>query len=356
MPQTSSQLPNRRAFTLTELLVVIAIIAMLVALTSVGVMTAMAKARATRIKTELDQIDSAMKAYKEKFGSYPPCNFAFNQSGLTPPEKAARLARIKQHLAMAFPRYDMNKVDPSNSKQKLENDLAQAGLDLENFRPDQALVFWLRGFSPNPLNPILSVNGKQIENNAEVGTVIKRASGFFEFDDTRFVGLTLDTTKLPNPSPSYIPAGLRVTTNPPTATRTFPEWTGGAPPMLYWDASFYEFAAPVTGGSEAQPNTFNTTGVTLFTNAGVATPYWHDRNGNGRTNLNVDENSQETWANPDSYQLIACGGDNKYGNANPPSADARMYPIGKNYDAVAMTDDDNATNFTSKARIGDDKP
>lgn len=355
MPQTSSHLPNRRAFTLTELLVVIAIIAMLVALTSVGVMTAMARAKATAIKTELDQIDSAMKAYKEKFGSYPPCNLAFKDTTVLPAEQNRRLAQVKQHFALAFPRFDTSKVDLANNKLKLENDLRLAGIDLEHVRPDQALVFWLQGFSANPVNPILSINGKQIDNNAEVGVAVKRANAFFEFDTMRLLGYTLDTTTLPNPAPSYFPARVRTSSSPVTATRIFPEWTGGAPPILYWDASFYQLTAPVVGGSEAQPNTFNTTALTVFQNAGVATPYWLDRNANDRTNLNEDVNSQETWANPDSYQLIACGGDAKYGNVNPPSADARMYPKGKNYD-VALADDDNATNFTSKAKIGDDKP
>ena len=57
---------SRRAFTLTELLVVIAIIAVLAAMVSVGVMRALDTAKQTRIKTEVDQLDAAFKAYQGK--------------------------------------------------------------------------------------------------------------------------------------------------------------------------------------------------------------------------------------------------------------------------------------------------
>jgi prepilin-type N-terminal cleavage/methylation domain-containing protein len=364
MPQTNAPLGQRRAFTLTELLVVIAIIAMLVALVSVGVMRAMDTAKATRIKTELDQIDSAMKAYKEKFGSYPPTNLAFNQTsgGVTAAERARRLAVVKQHLAVAFPRYNASQNDPSNNRPKLENDLKWAGIDLENIRPDQALVFWLRGFSPNPLNPILSINNKQIENNSEVGTPIKRANAFFEFDATRLLGVpsgTAPSLSATNPAPSYFPNGIR-TTSDATGATVFPVWQSGGAPIVYFDSSFYEFVAPdYATPLDAQPNTFNTGSFVPFQTAGAAAPYWLDRNNNGSSCLAADQNSQETWANPDSFQLIACGNDGKYGQAGltppMPKMFARMYPSGKYYDP-AQSDDDNATNFSSKARIGDDRP
>ena len=105
-------------------------------------------------------------------------------------------------------------VEPNN-KTKLENDLTWAGIDLQHFRPDQALVFWLQGFSSNPLNPILSINGKQIVNNMEVGNPVPRTNAFFEFDKTRLAGYAIDTslTGLPNPAPSYFPAGTKLTTS-----------------------------------------------------------------------------------------------------------------------------------------------
>ncbi len=341
----------RRGFTLTELLVVIAIIAILASLGTVAVMRALGTARATAIKTELDQIDAAMKRYKETYGSYPPCNLAFRDPTVDAAEQNRRRQAVKQHLAMAFQRYN-----PDDAR--LRRDLEAAGIDLENFRPDQAIVFWLQGFSADPTAPILSVKGLPIDpvSGNEVGTTPqKRTNNFFEFDQTRLAGRTIDTGALPNPAPSYFPVNARYTTST-NPTMAFPVWESGAPPIVYFDSRFYEFAAPVAPSTEARPNQFNLPGTPIFTDAGVAAPYWHDRNGNGSTCANEDFNSQEDWANPDSFQLIAAGGDGKYGQDPPPNDFARRYPSGINYDLVTMTDDDNATNFSSAAKLGDDLP
>ena len=76
---------TRRGFTLTELLVVISIIAILVAMTSLAVVRALGHAKQTRIKVELDQLDMALKAYKQEYGAYPPCDMRVGPSGIPPP-------------------------------------------------------------------------------------------------------------------------------------------------------------------------------------------------------------------------------------------------------------------------------
>ena len=55
--------------------------------------------------------------------------------------------RLRAHIARAFPRYNIA---------NLLNDMKQTGVDIEHTRPDQALVFWLSGFSPDPANPFVS--------------------------------------------------------------------------------------------------------------------------------------------------------------------------------------------------------
>ncbi len=163
MPEPSPHEPApspapRRGFTLTELLVVIAIIAILVSLTSVAVMTAMTKAKQTRIKVELDQIDSALKAYKDKYGAYPPCNLAFNETGI-PSTRTESTPGGCSGSTWHWRFRDTTRVNLQNSPAERPYECGHRLI--LTFGPDQALVFWLQGFSSNPLRPIFSVNSKQ---------------------------------------------------------------------------------------------------------------------------------------------------------------------------------------------------
>ena len=69
-----NQLRRQDAFTLIELLVVIAIIALLAALIIPLAATATASAQKARISTELTKLETAIQAYKDKKGYYPPDN------------------------------------------------------------------------------------------------------------------------------------------------------------------------------------------------------------------------------------------------------------------------------------------
>ena len=325
---------GRRGFTLTELLVVIAIIAILVALVSVGVMTAMAKAKATRIKVELDQIDSAMKNFKDKYGAYPPCDLRVGD--------ATARARLRQFVAMAFPRYDL-----TNLQNDIKLALAPSGDPDPIFRPDQALVFWLRGFSSDPAHPFVTPSNQQISGG--VATTVKvTLTPLFGFDTARLAAVKNDGTdvSLTNYLPSYFPSGS-------------PVGTTGAP-YVYWDYRSYPFDPDKAATGYAQPaRYFNSSDPTkgdlvLYTTAGVLVPYWNNTNGNTIAELPPTED----WANPDSFQLMAAGIDRKYGTTTTTGAnEQRLYPTGQHYDnSSALADDDNAANFTSAARIGDDKP
>jgi prepilin-type N-terminal cleavage/methylation domain-containing protein len=310
-PLPAAGRPARRGFTLTELLVVIAIIAVLAAMGSWGVMQAMGTAKQTRIKLEVDQLDAALKVYRDKYGSYPPCNWR----GLLGNNK------LTAHIARAFPRYDMSNLP------QVRNELLAAGITNE-FRPDQALVFWLKGFSPDPAHPFVTPDGYQIMNGAPT-TVKVQVTPLYQFDPTRLATVPLNPASVP----SYFPQGSKTDDS-------------GAP-YVYWDSGNY------TPYGVLPALMWNITdmmsGVTThFTNAGGMRPYG-------------DETKMD-WANSDSFQIIAAGPDAKYGvfpgTKNDP---IKLYPSGNGnpnppgYD-VAGTDDDNVTNFCAKARLGDAKP
>lgn len=345
MKENANCRASRRGFTLTELLVVIAIIAVLASLVSVGVMRALDSAKQTRIKLELDQIDLALKAYKDKFGEYPPCDFRI--SFTVPPTNTMYNRPLRRHFTRAFPRYNFSATE-ANGRTKLENDLNKTGIDLSNFRPDQALVFWLQGFGPDPTDPILSLNSKQILSGAETGGIVPRTP-LFDFDKSRLVQLTA------NQIASYVPSGGK-----------------NNAPYIYFDAGTYMNETIYPPSTPLHWNAQNA-GIQV---AGFVMPYFSDDNGNGQPNTPVTTPAgTETWINPETFQLIAPGIDGKYGSTqlDNPNIDRtyRCYPTGNLLlDTTAMVpmgqfrsgydkqgfDDDNVTNFCNKARLGDARP
>ena len=140
----------RPAFTLVELLVVIVIIGILIALLIPAVTAAMTTARNGVMAVELGGLATALEAYKTEYGSYPP-DFASNNN-------AEDSLAIANHLGRNY-RY-RNKLADSPKKDG----------QFINLDPSEALVFWLRGFSPSPRLP-LSGPGTRIP--------------VFDFDETR---------------------------------------------------------------------------------------------------------------------------------------------------------------------------
>ena len=71
---TGRPIPNRRrrAFTIVELLTVIIIIGILIALLVPAVMAARVKAMDTRMISEIEQLGSAMKEFRNKYAVLPP--------------------------------------------------------------------------------------------------------------------------------------------------------------------------------------------------------------------------------------------------------------------------------------------
>jgi prepilin-type N-terminal cleavage/methylation domain-containing protein len=67
---------SRAGFTLVEMLVVIIIIAILAAMTLVGVNAAMIASRSSATETMVQQIKAAVEQYNVQWGDMPPTNFA----------------------------------------------------------------------------------------------------------------------------------------------------------------------------------------------------------------------------------------------------------------------------------------
>jgi len=149
-------------------MVVIVIIIILMGLLTPVLVSVMANAREARITAEISAMDAAMKAYKERYGQYPPSDFSSYNSptGL-----------VALHLAHAFPH-----CNAASEVTAIPGNLTAA----------QALVFWLSGFSPDPEHPITGAGTR---------------TPFFPFDVTRLVGATNSaSTTTPYWGAVYIPA------------------------------------------------------------------------------------------------------------------------------------------------------
>ncbi len=318
---------SRTAFTLTELLVVITIIAVLAALTTAAVMRAMGTARQTRIKVEIDQLDAALRAYKEKYGSYPPSNFS---AWSVQPD-------LRAHIARAFPRYDLT---------YLHNDLTEAGLDMSNKRYDQSLVFWLRGFGPDVTHPFVSWDNHPIINGVKDTTTTVKPTPFFDFDQSRLVSL--------NPSspvqqfPSYIPAGVKTNA-----------------PYIYFDPVVVADASSVKNVDTS--GIYNPdTSVNLRTTVGIVRPFWVD--GDADNAITAPPTTNDQYANSDSFQIIAAGMDGRFSSLDPngplgaPDDYQPFYPNGTIFNSntvlptIDTAYDDNVSNFCDRARMGDARP
>jgi hypothetical protein len=167
----------------------------------------------TRMLTEVEELDSAFKAYKEKYGSYPPSDFA----DLDDP-KSPQYVALAQHLSKAFPRCDVDNEISAFKKFAVTT-------------PAQALVFWLNGFSSDPARPISGLVDKPESQQAPL----------FPFDKSRF-----KFTGGANSVPVYLPPSR-----------------GGAP-YVYFASVSYATQAPFTSN-------FHQGG------SGIAKPYFADR-------------------------------------------------------------------------------
>lgn len=116
-----------KGFTLVELLVVVTIIAILSALVSGAVFSALNHAKEVMVAVEVRGISSALQHYKAEFGEFPP-------DGSDP-------QLVENHLRNRFPRITQAEINTIKAL---------------NIQCDSAVGFWLTGLGPSPTNPYSS--------------------------------------------------------------------------------------------------------------------------------------------------------------------------------------------------------
>jgi len=263
-------------FTLAEMLVVLLIIVVLAGFISAAAYRALHRGKVARVTIDIQQLSLSLEKYKQQFGEYPP-DFSDVSS-------AYGQQLILNHITKAFPRYtatyyggathpltwdDLQKEISANSHDSAGN----PQIDINSMTPATALVFWLggmpdaqgrrSGFSQNPADPFESPS-----------TTPSRVGPLFDFDPGHL-----------NNNSYYAP----------TVT------TGSGQPYIYLRAA------------QGQPEpkreyySYNGTSYTFKKGSSGAQPYWDQRAGG--------------WMNPDSFQILFCGLDGRFGKEN-------VYPTG----------------------------
>jgi len=300
-------------FTLVEMLVVITIIGILAGLVTAAALSARNRARIAVISLELNQLDMALKAYKEKFGEYPPDFAGVNITGTT--GDAARNA-VLRHLAKAFPRYVPAGNDIKTRWDNFANDCSTWNVNPSNFGdygPFFALTFWLggravdvvtgtvtgfSGFSANPQNPF------DITTPSRIGP-------FFEFDLSR---VSISTTN-----------GNGIRYWPSNAEG---DKIGGAIVYFRAENGVYRYGGVTNALSK---RVTDTTGIVVY-------PAGDTRLGFSTT---AGSNS---WINPRSFQILSSGMDVTYGSLTSGSDTVGLaFPDGTNYADETF---DDITNFS----------
>jgi prepilin-type N-terminal cleavage/methylation domain-containing protein len=338
---------NRIGFTLIELLVVISIIAILAGLLIPVIGSVRRRGQVTATVLEIQNLKNAIEQYKQKFGDYPP--------------DGSNSLVLERHIRIAFPRIHVTEINFLRIKlgfvlDSNDNVIPQNTL----LDPAEALVFFLGGFSDDPRYPFTAKGGPANLNPNP---------GLFDFDPQRLL-----KTDDNDGFAAYYPRGSDV-------------------PFVYFDSRTY-MPRKIYGYAAATqyPLSYNLTPNSIRDN-GVARPYRSDqvRPGFDRMghpiHLNGDHYEDRDpidgdgygfeWVNKNTFQIIAAGVTNHYGDniiPNPlhsdifpvPSykTDYKHYPSGIGppsdeglNDGVNYSDGDNS-NITSFSRgtLEDDIP
>lgn len=248
----------RAGFTLIELLVVIAIIGVLVGLAVFGIIPLLRKGPDLRDASDIQQLQTALQEFKNKFGVYPPSKIKLysSRTGIAPFSAYSTDTTPLAQESLAY----LNRIWPrlgDFSGIKWNGTGLQTGVILEG---DQCLVFFLGG--PQGTEGFTTSQSNPIPDPTIPGDRIK----FFEFQAGRL------KDRGGNGFPSYVDNW-----QDPNNNHYFVYFTSGK------KANSYDDTHAISFGTDSVAPVYSTT-----------TP-------------------SKKYYNPNTFQIIAPGGDGLYG-------------------------------------------
>ena len=338
---------RHRGFTLIEVLMVIAIIGILVGLLVPAVSFALKSVKKSAIALEVVTISDAVEKYRSKYGDYPP--------------DGSNAVLATRHIRKIFPQISATEL--SILSPPLVNSVSGGVMDAP-----EALVFFLGGFSDDPIYPFSGTGGPLFLFDSS-GTHVNSAGVRFDGQGTSTVAGGQYNVDRNGPLFEFRQDQLTLEVNASAITVSTDEidyfgsaavndvlpayhHASGQTPITYFDARSYTL-----------PNGFNGYGSTA-TAFGIARPYRSDNINTTAANLD----GRFPYMNESSFQVISPGLDDVFGGV-PSGAVFYRFPSGQSLEFTSpqptvgrftrYSDEsgvgaqlDNATNF-SEGVLGD---
>lgn len=312
---------RKHGFTLVELLVVIVIIAILAGLATPAIMIAFRKVKVTAMALEVNNLAQGIEVYRNRYGEYPP-DFS---------DKRA----VIRHLDRIFPR----RQEVRNLTELQDTFINKWGLrgpdDNGGLFPDQALVFWLRGFFKDQEFPISGDRDNDGTPDSERDAIIHVDEKMIAIWDT---------------NPSYNP-------NNPQTWVAYDDLNLDTPGEVFVSSRQSGDNVSLGGTNKAPLVYFDSRNLSTCNNctesyevmADIPKTYRRASHAQG-TAVPYASSTTKKYVKPDSFQIICAGLDGHFGDFEIGDP-LKWHGTGDNFDRNGF-DDDNLANFTDKP-LGD---